>query len=76
MPATRSCWSLRALPRDEPLLDVGCGAGFFLEEARDQGWQVHGNEYSAHAIEVNRAKGLDVIHGPIRSKPSSPADLT
>jgi 2-polyprenyl-3-methyl-5-hydroxy-6-metoxy-1,4-benzoquinol methylase len=47
------------------LLDVGCGAGFFLEEARDRGWQVHGNEFSAHAIEVNRAKGLDVIHGPI-----------
>lgn len=47
------------------LLDVGCGAGFFLEEARDRGWRVSGNEFSAHAIEVNRAKGLDVIHGPI-----------
>lgn len=26
------------------MLDVGCGAGLFLEEARARGWEVHGVE--------------------------------
>lgn len=29
------------------LLDLGCAAGFFLDEARRRGWQVHGVELSA-----------------------------
>jgi SAM-dependent methyltransferase len=47
------------------LLDFGCGAGFFLEEARSRGWQTHGTEYSGWALEVTRAKGLDVAEAPI-----------
>jgi predicted Zn finger-like uncharacterized protein len=30
------------------LLDVGCAAGFFLDEARRQGWRPRGIELSAH----------------------------
>ena len=47
------------------ILDVGCGAGFFLEEARARGWQVHGSEFGAHALEINREKGIDVVAGPL-----------
>jgi 2-polyprenyl-3-methyl-5-hydroxy-6-metoxy-1,4-benzoquinol methylase len=57
------------------LLDIGCGAGFFLEEARAQGWEAHGNEYSRHAIEVARAKGLEVVHGPITETTYPPASF-
>jgi SAM-dependent methyltransferase len=38
-------------PRHEALLEIGCGNGFFLTQARAQGWQeVRGVEPSADAI--------------------------
>ena len=32
------------------LLDVGCGRGFFLDEARKRGWEVSGIDYSNRVI--------------------------
>jgi len=48
------------------LLDVGCGNGLFLSVARDMGWQVFGTEYSAKAVEICRANGLDVRQGKLK----------
>lgn len=47
------------------LLDFGCGAGYFLEEARNRGWEVHGTEYSEFALELARSKQLNVVPAPI-----------
>jgi SAM-dependent methyltransferase len=47
------------------LLDIGCGTGAFLDEARRQGWDVRGVEVSAYAVEQARRRGLEVVHGPI-----------
>jgi 2-polyprenyl-3-methyl-5-hydroxy-6-metoxy-1,4-benzoquinol methylase len=47
------------------ILDVGCGIGFFLEEARDGGWEAHGTEYERRAVEIVRAKGLSCAQAPI-----------
>jgi 2-polyprenyl-3-methyl-5-hydroxy-6-metoxy-1,4-benzoquinol methylase len=47
------------------LLDVGCGAGFFLEEAHKRGWETHGNEFSRHALKLANSRGLSVVFGPI-----------
>lgn len=38
------------------LLEVGCGAGDFLIEARSRGFEVEGLEYSQHATEVACAR--------------------
>jgi SAM-dependent methyltransferase len=55
------------------LLDVGCAAGFFLDEARKRGWAARGCELSgyahAHAVErfgldVQRAGFLDPTFAP------------
>lgn len=59
------------------MLDVGCGKGEFLEEARNRGWQVTGVEPSeglcAHA---RSTYGLDVRHGTLgETRPAAPGSL-
>ncbi len=45
------------------ILDVGCGRGWFLDEARKRGWEVHGTEFSTTAVELCRAKGIAMQQG-------------
>jgi SAM-dependent methyltransferase len=47
------------------LLDVGCGAGFFLDEARARGWRVCGTEYSERALALARGRGHEVTQAPV-----------
>ena len=61
---------LRALHRYQAppgrLLDVGCAAGFLLDEARRLSWQVEGVEGSRWAAEqAQRQFGLTVHHGSV-----------
>lgn len=47
------------------LLDVGCATGYFLDEAREAGWEVRGCEVSEWAATSARQKfGLDVVLAP------------
>lgn len=48
------------------LLEIGCGHGNFLYEARAAGYQVHGLDYSSHAAAAaNRKLGVDAVRtGP------------
>ena len=55
--------------RTNRLLEFGCGAGYFLQEAREHGWEVFGNDLSA------RAKQLDVVHGPITADTFEPGSF-
>lgn len=41
-------------PQKGKLLDVGCGYGFFLRDAKDDGWQVFGTDLSEVAVEYVR----------------------
>jgi SAM-dependent methyltransferase len=45
------------------LLDVGCGVGDSLVQARAEGWQSMGIEISEEAAAVARARGFEVIVG-------------
>lgn len=45
------------------ILDVGAGYGFFLEVARDRGWEVHGTELTEEAVEHCRTKGITMFKG-------------
>lgn len=50
------------------LLDVGCAAGFLLDEARRRGWEPRGVEISRFASEYARQEqGLDVFTGPLEA---------
>lgn len=47
------------------LLDVGCGLGYLIEEARNNGWEVMGLEISDYAIRQCKKKNLNVKRGQI-----------
>lgn len=51
------------------LIDVGCGIGYFLEVAKERGWEVYGTEYTNEAIQICEAKGIKMHKGPL-----NPAD--
>lgn len=51
--------------RTNRIIDVGCGAGTFLERAAARGWQVHGTEYGRIPVETCLAKGLLVREGAL-----------
>lgn len=47
------------------LLDVGCGDGFFLAEAKKRNWNVFGTEFTSEAIDVCQKKGIPMTVSPI-----------
>lgn len=47
------------------LLDVGCGDGFFLIEARKRNWKVFGTEFTHKAIDVCLQKGIQMTKSPL-----------
>lgn len=49
------------------LIDVGCGAGYFLEEAKKRGWDVYGTEYSEKAVEVCSKKDINIKKGKLNA---------
>ena len=49
------------------LLDVGCGIGYFLEVAKERGWEVYGTEYTDRAMEICTSKGILMQQGKLDS---------
>lgn len=47
------------------ILDVGCGIGYFLEVAKERGWEVYGTEYTDKALEICRGKGIHMEEGKL-----------
>ena len=47
------------------ILDMGCGAGYFLEEAATRGWEAYGSEFGELPLDLSRQRGLTVIPAPL-----------
>lgn len=45
------------------ILDVGCGIGYFLEVAKERGWEVFGTEFTDRAVEICEEKGIEMHKG-------------
>ena len=43
------------------ILDIGCGYGFFLEVAKERGWEVYGTEVSQQNAEHCKQKGIETL---------------
>lgn len=48
------------------ILDIGCGRGWFLEQAKKRRWEVYGTEYSEEALKICEAKGLRMKPGMLK----------
>ncbi len=60
-----------AYRKNNKILDVGCGRGWFLEEAKKRGWDVYGTEYSQTAVAVCQKKAIKMKEGQL-----NPDDFT
>ena len=59
----RSIRHLRPAGERPRLLDVGCGNGEFMLRMRELGWEAHGVDFDARALQQARAAGLSVREG-------------
>lgn len=50
------------------LADVGCGNGFFLDEAKKRGWNVFGTEFNDNSIRICEEKGIATSKGRFTSQ--------
>lgn len=70
------------LARFEPLrstnrlLEVGCGHGFFLDQARRAGWDVQGVDVVPEMVQLARERfGIDVFEGELPAARFAPASF-
>ena len=56
-------FAARLGPARRRLLDIGCGPGFFLKTAQEQGWQTKGIEPSRQAAAHAKSLGIDIVEG-------------
>ncbi|MFN8145386.1 MAG: class I SAM-dependent methyltransferase [Bacteroidia bacterium] len=66
---------LESFRKTNRLIDVGCGEGFFLVEAKKRGWDVYGTEYSSVYIEDCSRKGIQMFQGELGNVPLEPGSF-
>ena len=54
--------------RNNKLLDVGCGVGYFLDEAQKRGWEVYGTEFTDDAFKICKEKNINMSKGVLDPK--------
>lgn len=58
---------LEPFRKTNKILDVGCGIGYFLEEAKKRGWDVYGTELSSQSAKICIEKGIKVETGHLNA---------
>jgi hypothetical protein len=74
--ARRQLRDLRKYKRTGRLLEIGCAAGTFLNQAREAGWEVCGVELSDDSAEIARQRfGIDVRTGMLEDGVFAPGSF-
>ena len=47
------------------MIDVGCGIGYFLDAAKERGWEVYGTEFTDEAVRICSDKGIKMQQGKL-----------
>ncbi len=56
----------RLSPQKGKLLDIGCAFGYFLMQAQEKGWDIHGLERSSYAVDyAKKTFGLNIQLGTL-----------
>lgn len=50
------------------MLDVGCGPGLFLIEAKKRGWEVYGTEFTDNQLNYLKDKGINTLKGKLTNE--------
>lgn len=50
------------------ILDVGCGIGYFLIEAKKRGWEVYGTELSTESANICTQKEINIKKGTLNAE--------
>ncbi|MEQ8478568.1 class I SAM-dependent methyltransferase [Fulvivirga sp.] len=61
--------------RTNKIIDVGCGTGHFLVEAKKRGWEVYGTEYSEQAVRLCEGKGIKMHRGILNQQSINISDF-
>ena len=61
--------------KNNKLIDVGCGIGYFLEAAKERGWEVYGTEFTEKAIQICSQKGIKMKKGILDPKNYMPEEF-
>ena len=51
--------------KNNKMLDVGCGPGLFLIEAKKRGWEVYGTEFTDKQLVYLKDKGINTLKGKL-----------
>ena len=62
-------WLGQRVPPGGCVLELGCGLGFVLHAMRNAGFNAAGLDVAETPVQLNRADGFAVWHGPIESMP-------
>lgn len=54
---------LEKFKQQNRMLDVGCGIGYFLDEAKKRDWEVYGTEYTDVAVDICKKKEIEMHQG-------------
>jgi N-acetyl sugar amidotransferase len=59
--------SMEKYRKTNNILDIGCGVGYFLEQAKKRGWNVYGTEFTDDAVRICQEKGIEMFQGVLNS---------
>lgn len=62
-------WLAERVPAGGSVLELGCGLGFVLHAMRNAGFRAAGLDVAETPVQLNRADGFAIWHGPIESMP-------